>query len=241
LSAANVAIGGLQQLEHNILYVFTNVAGFSERGGVDDGKRNIEDARRGLGQQRFAGARGTDQHDVRFRKLHFARLGAVHVDALVVVVNRDRKLLLGLLLADYVFIEEGFDLLRLGQVVRSGRSMRFTAIIFKNGIADGNTLVTNVSPGIIAGRRNELGDSVLRLVAKRTTQRFFWRSGLHERTPLSDRPLFSLRPCDLADITLVPLLMLIDNIVDDSVLFGLLCIHYKVALNVFFHFFQLLA
>ncbi len=49
-----------------------------------------------------------------------AGLLAIHEDALVVVVNRDRQLLLGLLLPDDVFVEEGFHFLRLGQLVGSG-------------------------------------------------------------------------------------------------------------------------
>src|SRR4029077_17311965 len=161
LGAAHVAVGCLEQLKHDILYVLTYIAGFGKRGGVNDGKRHVEHAGERLGKKRFARARGPDQHDVGLGELHFAGLGAVHVDTLVMVVDRDGKLLLGLLLADDVFVEESFDFLRLGQVVGSGGGMRFAAIVFQNGVADGNAFVANIGTGIIAGGGNELGHGVL--------------------------------------------------------------------------------
>src|SRR5262249_53760043 len=97
LGAAYVAVGCLEQLEHDVFDVLADVAGFSERGGVDNGEGNVEHAGQRLGQQRLAGTGGPDQHDVGLGKLHVAGLGAVHVDALVVVVNSYGKLFLGLL------------------------------------------------------------------------------------------------------------------------------------------------
>jgi hypothetical protein len=67
-----------------------------------------------------------------------------------VVVDRDRQLLLGLLLPDYVFIEEGLYFLRFGQLIRSSGGGRGCAVVFKNGIADRYALVANIGPGIIA-------------------------------------------------------------------------------------------
>ena len=103
------------------------------------------------GPAAFCRYRWANQHDVRFSQLHFAGLGAVHVDTLVVVVNGDGKFFLGLVLPDDVFIEERLDLLRLGQMVGRGGGMRFRAVVFQNGVADGNALIADVSPGIIAG------------------------------------------------------------------------------------------
>jgi hypothetical protein len=61
-------------------------------------------------------SRRTDEHDVGLAKFDpvARRLLAVHEDALVVVVDSNRQLLLGLLLPDDVLVEEGLDLLRLG-------------------------------------------------------------------------------------------------------------------------------
>jgi len=90
-----------------------------------------------------------------------------------VVVNRHGELLLGCVLPDDVLVEEGFDFQRLGELVGSGGGgVSFGAIILKDGVADGYALVTDISPGLIAGGGDQFGDGVLRFMAKRTTQHF---------------------------------------------------------------------
>jgi hypothetical protein len=71
-----------------------------------------------------------------------------------VVIDSDGELLLGLFLADYVLVEERLDLLRLGKMIRSGRWTGFGAIIFEDGIADGDAFIADIGPRIIAGRRD---------------------------------------------------------------------------------------
>ena len=61
LGAAHVAVGRLQQLEDDVLDILAHIAGFGERGGIDDGEGNIEHARQRLRQQRLAGAGRPDQ------------------------------------------------------------------------------------------------------------------------------------------------------------------------------------
>ena len=104
----------------------------------------------------------------------------VHEDALVVVVDRDRQLLLRLLLPDDVFIEEGLDLLRLGQLVgRRGLRSR-GAVVFQDRVADCDALVANVGARIVAGRRDQFGYGILRLMAERTAQNLVGaRLGFH--------------------------------------------------------------
>jgi hypothetical protein len=67
------------------------------------------------------------------------------------VIDGDRELFLGLFLADDVFVEEGLDFLRLGEMVGSGRGVRLSAVVFKDGVADSYALVADVSPGIVTG------------------------------------------------------------------------------------------
>jgi hypothetical protein len=191
LGAAHIAVGRLQQLEDDVLHVLAHVAGLGESGGVHDGKGDIEHLGQGLGQQGLAGAGGPDEQDIGLGQLHVAAL-AVHVDALVVVVDGDRELLLGLLLADHVLVEEGLDLLRLGQVVGRGRGVALGAVVFQDGVADGYAFVADVGPGVIAGRGDELGDCILRLVTEGAAKNFVGAgSGLHG--------LYSLQPgCCLA-------------------------------------------
>jgi len=45
-----VAIRCLQQLEHDVFDIFAYITGFSERGGVHNGKRNVQHSGQGLGQ-----------------------------------------------------------------------------------------------------------------------------------------------------------------------------------------------
>ncbi len=105
LAALHVPIGVLQQPQNDVLDVFADVAGFGQRGGVDDGERNVQNPRQGLGQQRFAGTGGPDQQDVGLGQLHFAGALLVHLDALVVVIDRYGELLLGGVLTDHVLIQ----------------------------------------------------------------------------------------------------------------------------------------
>ena len=119
-------------------------------------------------QQRFAASRGADEQDVRLGQLHFVRTHLVHLDALVVVVNSHGELLLRLVLADHEIVEEALDLGRLGEMTGSGGGSFAAAVVFKNGVADGNALVADVGAGIVAGRRDQFGYSILRLVAERT-------------------------------------------------------------------------
>src|SRR5579859_647139 len=154
LGTAYIAISRLQQLEDDVFYVLTHVPGFGEGGGVYDGKGDIEHARQGLRQQRLAGPGWSNQQNIAFGQLHFAIALAVHVNALVVVVDRDRQFFLGLLLADDVFVEEYLDLLRFGQMVGRGCRLRLSAVVFQNRVADGHALVADIGPRIIAGRRD---------------------------------------------------------------------------------------
>src|SRR5262249_40418212 len=101
-----------------------------------------------------------------------SRLLAIHEDALVVVINRYRQLLLGLLLPDDVLVEERLHFLGLGKLVWSRGLWGGRAVILKNGIADRNTLVTNIRPRIVAGGRDQFCNCVLRFVTERTAQDF---------------------------------------------------------------------
>src|SRR5205085_8109552 len=98
----------------------------------------------------------SNQQDVGFGQFDAVSTSTltVHIDALVVVVNGDRQLLLGLLLTDNVLVEESLYLLRFGKLVRGLRGRSRGAVVFQNGIADRHALVTNVGARITAGGRD---------------------------------------------------------------------------------------
>ena len=79
-------------------------------------------------------------------------------------------------------------------MVRSGGGMRLRAVVFQNGIADGNALVANVSAWVIRGRGDQFGDCVLRFMAERAFQDFV-RSGATLHLLLS-RSLSALFGCN---------------------------------------------
>ena len=111
LRPLDVVVGGLQQLQDDVLDILADIAGLGQRRGVRHGEGHVEDARQRLRQQRLAGAGRADQQDVRLRQLDVVVLGLV-VEPLVVVVDRDRQHLLGVVLADHVVVENLADFLR---------------------------------------------------------------------------------------------------------------------------------
>ena len=118
LGLLDVEVGGLDQLQQDVLDVLADVAGLGQRRRVGDRERHVQDARQRLREQRLAAAGRAQQQDVRLLQLDLGvLLGARDLDALVVVVDGDRQRALGLLLADDVLVQDRVDLLRLGQAL----------------------------------------------------------------------------------------------------------------------------
>ena len=110
LRLLDVVVGVLEQVEDDVLDVLADVAGLGEAGGVGDGERHVEDARQRLREQRLAASRwgrAAGCCDFCSSTSSDRDLG---LDALVVVVDRDREDLLRALLADHVLVEDGLDL-----------------------------------------------------------------------------------------------------------------------------------
>ena len=127
LSALNVAIGSIDELEKDVLHVLAHIAGLGERGGIGDGKRHLEDARERLGQQGLAGTGGTEQQDVGLGKLYLVHIvvelrahaavkgrhrGATLDHAAIVVVHGHRHGALGVLLTHNIGRKLVIDLVR---------------------------------------------------------------------------------------------------------------------------------
>ena len=75
----------MEQLEQDVLNVFTDVAGLGERGRVTDGERDVQDAGKSSCQQSFAAAGGADQKDVRLVELNIG-LGVLAMNESLVMV-----------------------------------------------------------------------------------------------------------------------------------------------------------
>ena len=73
LGLLHVEVGGLDQLEEDVLDVLADVAGLGERRGVGDRERDVQDLRQRLGEQRLAAAGRAEQQDVRLLQLEVVR------------------------------------------------------------------------------------------------------------------------------------------------------------------------
>ena len=94
--------GGLDQAQQDVLDVLTDIAGLGQRGGIGDRERHVEQLRQRLRQQRLAAAGWADEQDVALLQLDVVVAVEPGVDALVVVVDRDREDALGAILSDHV-------------------------------------------------------------------------------------------------------------------------------------------
>ena len=168
LALLDVAPGRLQQLEDDVLDVLADVAGLGQRRRVDDGEGDREQLGERLREQGLAGAGRADQQDVRLGELDLvaaARL-LLDLDALVVVVDRDRELLLGLFLADDVFVEELLDFLGNGEG-RAGAAARLEAVVVRDDVvADLDALIADKD----RRARDQLADVVLVLITERAAE-----------------------------------------------------------------------
>src|SRR5690606_11075229 len=94
------------------------------------------------------------------------RVRGLGLDPLVVVVDRDRQRLLGVVLADHVGVEELADLLRLGKLVEQADIGALGELLLDDLVAEIDALVTDVD----TWTGNELLDLLLALSAERTLQ-----------------------------------------------------------------------
>ena len=70
LGLLDVVVGGLDQLEQDVLDVLAHVAGLGQGGGIGDRERHVQHPGQGLGEQGLARAGRAKQQDVGLRQLH---------------------------------------------------------------------------------------------------------------------------------------------------------------------------
>src|SRR5437762_2635730 len=126
----------------DVLDVLADVARLRERGGVGDRERHAQHLREGLREEGLAGARGTDEENVRLLQLDLARLAA-RLDSLVVVVDRDGEDLLRPLLADHVLVEDVLDLGGFGERADLA-ALLFFPLLGDDIVAEFDALVADV-------------------------------------------------------------------------------------------------
>src|SRR5262249_843485 len=87
LSAFDVAVGRLQQLQDDVLYVLANVPGLGQGCRIHDGERYVEHARQGLSEKSLAGSGWPYQQDVRFLDLDVRGPALQHVYPFIMLVD----------------------------------------------------------------------------------------------------------------------------------------------------------
>ena len=90
LRALDVAIGGVDELEQDVLNILAHVTCLGKRGGVGNGKRHFEDARERLGKQGLTGTGGTEQQDIGLGELYLVHI-VVELRVQAVVKGRKRS------------------------------------------------------------------------------------------------------------------------------------------------------
>ena len=109
LGRLDVEVGGVEQLEEQVLDIFADVAGLGEGGGVADGEGDIEDLGQGAGEQGLAAAGRADQEDVALIDFDVGVAFIADAEPFVVVMDSDGEDFLGAVLADHVLIDFFLD------------------------------------------------------------------------------------------------------------------------------------
>ncbi len=124
LGLLHIEIGGLDELEQNVFDILADIAGFGQRGGVGNGKGDVQHLGQRLGEIGLSAAGRANQQNIRLAKLDaviFSApgwVGRLSLDTLVVVVDGNGERLLGVVLADHITIEKLADLMWLGQLLQ---------------------------------------------------------------------------------------------------------------------------
>ena len=139
----DIIVGGLQKAQDDILHILAHIARFGQRGGVGDGKGHMQHARKGLGQQGFARARGADQQNIALLQLDIVLALAV-VDPAVVIVHGNREDFFGLVLPDDILIKKLLDLIGLGNCGLARRKGLALLLFGNNVIAQLDALIADI-------------------------------------------------------------------------------------------------
>ena len=171
--AGDIEVGGLKEAQDDVFHILADVASLGEGGGIDDAKGDIEHAGERAGEQGFAGSGGAEQEDVGFFDFHIlefiAKAGLILIEALVVVVDRDREDFFRFLLADHERVEVFEDRCRRGDAEGGFVGLAFAffrcaaKFLFEDVRANPDALVADVN----AGAGDELFDLRVALSAER--------------------------------------------------------------------------
>ena len=177
LRAFHVVIRSLDELEQDVLHILAHIARLGQGRGVRHGEGDVQDLRKRLRKHGLAAARGPQHDDVALLQLHIV-VRRARVDALVVVVDRNGKRALCVLLADDVLIQNRGNVVRLRDIRKLHR--RSLHIIFQDLAAKLDALIADID----AWPRDDPMHLILRFAAEGALHGAFLVGFCHSFTSL---------------------------------------------------------
>ena len=163
LCPLDISVRGLNHFQEDVLHIFSHISCLCKSCRVCDRKRNVQDLRKCLGQQRLSASCRPEHEDIALLELHTEIL--LGHDPLIMVVHCHREDFLRLILSDYIIIQKFFHLLRRQEIDIIICSAFIIIQLFLNDLgADGDALVTDVCA---VGSGDQFSHLCLRLVAER--------------------------------------------------------------------------
>ena len=104
-------VRGLQKFEQDVFHVFADISRLGQRCRIGYRERHIQNLRQRLCQQCLAGACRPDKQNIGLLQFNIRHCG---VDALEMIVHRDRERSLGCILADHILAENAIYLFGFG-------------------------------------------------------------------------------------------------------------------------------
>ena len=143
LGPVNVEIRRLKELEQDIFYIFSHIAGLSQGCRISDGKGDIEALGQGLSQEGLARASWANHQDIGLLDIHIVLTPCIlEIDALVVIVYCYRQGAFGPILADDIMVENIEQFLRLWRVRQVCQDL-FCQFFSDNFLGQFDTLITD--------------------------------------------------------------------------------------------------
>ena len=162
----NIIIRRLNQAEKYILDILAHISCLGKGGGIGDGNRHIKYFSQSLCKQGFSHTCRAKHQNIAFVQFNIGGIG--FKNALIVIVNRNRKRFFRVVLTDNIFIELLLDLLRLREhkllvLLFFAFFLRAALIVEEQGVAEFNAVIAN----IYARAFNQSCPLVLRFTAER--------------------------------------------------------------------------
>ena len=149
LGRLDIIVCSLKKFQKDILNILTDVTCFRKCGRIRDRKRDIQRTRQCLGKKCLTTPGRSDQKDITLCKFDIVCRIKLREYTLIVVIYRDRKCLLRLLLSDDILIERSLQLGRCRKMIFrtcAGAFCGFDSdfVFRKDRLTDHHTLITDI-------------------------------------------------------------------------------------------------